>query len=380
MKNGLAYITALLTGMFFFTSCNEEVNLIGGFEETAVIYGLLDQSDSLHYIKINRAFIGPGNSLDIAQIPDSNYFDQVDAKIEEFVSGTKTREWSLRDTLIDNKETNGVFYAPQEKLYYFATRKCKANGDQQLNTSNPADLLNSLNENASYTLTVSVNNGQFEVTGTTDLVKNISCPTIEPVNYRFDFINNDGSYGQSLLKVNSGSSSIMNTSMEVKFLEMEKGVDTSLVTFKWNLGESEVDPNGFKMFTVGGQTFYELIRDNCSTDPSINRRRFTSIKIIMTGGSEALLNYITVNKPSSSLAQNKPTFTNLNVTNGFKVAGLFSSRYTYSVEKLYLNPFNNSLRMLTVESVEELCLGPITGEFFFCSQHPADNGEAFYCN
>jgi hypothetical protein len=82
MKNGLAYITALLTGMFFFTSCNEEVNLIGGFEETAVIYGLLDQSDSLHYIKINRAFIGPGNSLDIAQIPDSNYFDQVDAKIE----------------------------------------------------------------------------------------------------------------------------------------------------------------------------------------------------------------------------------------------------------------------------------------------------------
>lgn len=380
MKNVLSFFTSFLIGVVLLSSCKEEVDLIGGFQETAVVYGLLDQSDSLHYIKINRAFIGPGNSLEIAKIPDSNYFEQVDAKIEEFVNGSKIREWQLRDTLVENKETNGVFYAPEEKLYYFATRKCKANGDQQLNAGSTSDLLSSLNENASYKLTVSVNDGKFEVTGTTSLVKDISSPTIEPVNYRFDFINNDGSYGQSLIKVNSGNASIMNTTMEVKFIEMEKGVDTSLVTYKWNLGESEVDPNGFKMFTVGGQTFYDLIKKNCSTNPSINRRRFYSLKMIMTGGSEELLNYIAVNKPASTLAQNKPSYTNLSVTNGFKVAGLFSSRYTYSVEKLYLNPFNNSLRMMTVESVEELCLGPITGNLFFCSQHPADNGEAFYCD
>ena len=49
--------------------------MIGDFKETAVVYGLLDQSDSVHYVKINRAFIGPGNSLEFAQIPDSNYFE-----------------------------------------------------------------------------------------------------------------------------------------------------------------------------------------------------------------------------------------------------------------------------------------------------------------
>ena len=57
-------------GLVVLNSCNEKVKLVGNFQETAVVYGLLDQADSLHYIKINRAFIGPGNALEIAQIPD----------------------------------------------------------------------------------------------------------------------------------------------------------------------------------------------------------------------------------------------------------------------------------------------------------------------
>ena len=54
-----------------FTSCNEEIQLSGEFQETAVVYGLLDVSDNVHMIKITRAFVGPGNSLEIANNPDS---------------------------------------------------------------------------------------------------------------------------------------------------------------------------------------------------------------------------------------------------------------------------------------------------------------------
>ncbi|MFM7666698.1 MAG: hypothetical protein ACKO7D_00755, partial [Bacteroidota bacterium] len=83
----------LLTVLY---SCNEKINYIGEFKETAVVYGLLDHADSLHYIKINRAFIGPGNALDIAQIPDSNYFSQVDATVSEYLDGNLVRTWELR--------------------------------------------------------------------------------------------------------------------------------------------------------------------------------------------------------------------------------------------------------------------------------------------
>jgi hypothetical protein len=368
-------IVCLLTSLI---SCNDKIDLIGDFQETAVVYGLLDQSDSIHYVRINRAFIGPGNSLEFANIPDSNYFDLVDATITETVNGNQTREWILKDTLVENKDTNGVFYAPEQKLYYFVTRKCNADGSQALHSSSQSDLLNSLNENARYKIHISVNGGQFEVDGETDLVKDITSPTVDPVSYRFDYIENDGSYASNSIKANVGNSYIINTALEVAFQEF--GSSTNLKKFKWTLGEGDVVPNGFKVFTMPGENFYNLIKENCTADPSIFKRRIYSIKAIVTGGSEDLYNYIAVSQPNSSIAQNKPTYTNLTVSEGARVVGIFSSRYTYSVEKLYINPFNNSLRMLTVESVIELCQGPITGDLNFCSNHPADNGTNYYCN
>lgn len=369
---GLIFLLASLM------SCNDKIDLIGDFQETAVVYGLLDQADSIHYIRINRAFIGPGNSLEFANIPDSNYFDQVDATITEIINGNQTREWILKDTLVENKDTNGVFYSPEQKLYYFITKKCNADGSQALHSASQADLLNSLNENAKYKIHISVNGGKFEVDGETDLVKDITSPTVDPVSFRFDYIENDGSYASNSIKANVGNSYIINTALEVAFQEF--GASTTLKKFKWTLGEGDVVPNGFKVFTMPGENFYNLIKQNCSDDPSIFKRRIYSIKATITGGSEDLYNYIAVSQPSSSIAQNKPTYTNLTVSEVARVVGIFSSRYTYSVEKLYINPFNNSLRMLTVESVIELCQGPITGDLNFCSNHPADIGTNYYCN
>ena len=48
--------------VFFLFSCKEEIELTGNFKETAVVYALLDASESTHMMKITRAFIGPGNS------------------------------------------------------------------------------------------------------------------------------------------------------------------------------------------------------------------------------------------------------------------------------------------------------------------------------
>ena len=40
-------------------SCSEKIDLIGDFKETAVIYGLLNQADTLHYVKItNKPALG----------------------------------------------------------------------------------------------------------------------------------------------------------------------------------------------------------------------------------------------------------------------------------------------------------------------------------
>ncbi|MFO0493938.1 MAG: hypothetical protein ACK50Y_00270 [Flavobacteriia bacterium] len=362
MKNLFVYLCLLFFGGLLFTSCSEEIDMIDGFEETAVIYGLLDKSETIHFIKINRAFIGPGNSLEIAQIPDSSYFDQVDATVTEFVNGSQTRQWTLQDTTIENKDTEGVFYAPTQKLYYFSTA-----------SSSP------LTANATYKLHVSLNNGEFEVDGETELVSGIST-SADGQSFRYTFADDPGSYTQKGISVLVGNSHVVNATLRINYEEIESGVDTVARSFDWKLGESEVSPNGSKTFTMNGKSFYDLMKVDCNTsDPTINTRRLKSIKAIITGGAEEFYNYMTVNKPTSTLAQSKPTYTNLKVSAGHRVIGIFSSRLTYSTEKFYINPSNTSLRMLDTKSTIELCTGPVTGNLFFCSQHPADNGLNYSC-
>ncbi len=362
MKNLILSICVLSFGFLFLPSCSEEVDMIDGFTETAVVYGLLDKSENIHYFRINRAFIGPGNWLDIAQVPDSNYFDAVDATVTEVLNGVETRVWTLQDTLVENKDTGGAFYAPEQKLYYFAT-----------NASSP------LNGNATYKLHISLNNGEFEVEGETGLVSGIST-SADAQNFRYTFADDPASYTQKGVAVTVGNSHVINTTLRVSFDEIDSGVDTVVRAFDWKLGESDVTPGGNKTFTMNGKSFYELIRDHCNTaDANINKRRMKSIKIIVTGGAEELYNYMTVNKPASTLAQSKPTYTNLKVSEGHRVVGIFSSRLTFTTEKFYINPSNTSLRMMDTKSVVELCTGPITGNLFFCSHHPADNGQAYAC-
>ena len=369
IKKYLCFIFISL-GLVVLNSCNEKIELIGDFVETAVVYGLLDQADSLHYIKINRAFIGPGNALEIAQIADSSYFTNVDATISEYLNGNLTRSWLLRDTILDNKDPNGVFYAPEQKVYYFKTMPTGFNGVIQTST-NPQ--MTSLNPQAIYKIDIVINDGAFSVSGETELVRGITSAAATQ-NFNFKFADNPGEYTSTGITVSStGNSYVLNTQLKMAFYEWE-GNTYSEKSFFWNLGEADVLPSSSKIFTANGETFYDLMKSNCTENSTITKRTFKGVTIKITGGAEELYNFIAVNKPSSGLAQSKPTYTNLSVTNGKRVIGIFSSRQTVEIyHPFYVSPQQAFLRALDKKSTRELCQGPITGLYLFCSNHPGDN-------
>ena len=378
-------LCALATLCIIF-SCSEKIDLIGDFKETAVVYGLLDHSDSLHYVKITRAFIGPGNAIEIAQIEDSSYFNNVEATIDELEGGNVIRTWLLKDTLIENKDTNGVFYAPYQKVYYFKTLPTTISNSgvygMVQTSSNP--MLTSLNPDAQYRLNAVINSGQFEVSATTDLVNDITTTAVSQ-NFTFKFASNPGEYKSTGVTIsNSGNAHVVNIKIGVNIAEYIGSASVSK-SFDWQIGESNVSPNSSKSFSANGLTFYNLVQNNITNDPLIDKRNFLGFDITVTGGSEDLNNYILVNQPSSSLAQNKPTYTNLDVTNGYRVIGVFSSRQTVKVYRpFYVSQQQAFIRAIDRKSTQELCEGPITGLLQFCSNHPADNvvgnEETFACN
>lgn len=374
----------------FVYSCSEKVNLIGDFKETAVVYGLLDHSDSIHFIKITRAFIGPGNALEISKIPDSSYFNQVEATVSEFVNGTLTRSWILEDTIIVNKETDGAFYGPEQKVYYFKTlpTTVSSSGLNGVIQTSPNPQLTSLNPDATYKFVAEINGGDlfpggFNVTGETKLVKGITT-TASSQNFTFKFANNPGEYIATGVAVsNSGNSFIVNSQLDIAFNEHR----TSNITekrFNWKLGEVSTLPGTAKTFSALGKTFYDLVKANVSNDPTITKRTFNGVYLTVTGGAEELYNYMVVNQPSSTLAQSKPSYTNLTVSNGKRVVGIFSSRQTIKIFKpFFVSAQQAFIRAIDKKSTRELCQGPITGTLLFCSNHPGDNivnqEEAFAC-
>lgn len=380
MKNTLLLLTAAVIAIFSLNSCKEDIEVTGDFVETAVVYGLLDQSDTVHMIKITRAFIGPGNSLEISQIPDSNYFQNVTATVTEQLSGGSTgRTWVLFDTLVDTKETNGVFYAPEQKVYAFYTRG-KDNSD------NPTYA--ALSANATYNLRIVVNQGlasEFEVFGSTEIVSDINTNTDTQTNqfkFAVDAVTT-GEYGSSFINVSHDSkTAVINTQLIIDYKEYF-GTDSITKSFTWKIGEQPVGTGTTLNFTAQGQSFYNLMASNCESngEPGTFRRNLTGITEKVVAGSEDLYQYILINQPSSSLAQNKPTFTNLTATNDHPVLGLFSSRFTHT----YYHPMtgsNQNVRAIDRNSTMELCIGPITGSYLFCSQQTLDiaTGQPWACN
>jgi len=376
----------LLASLVLITSCEDDIDFSGDHVETPVLFGLLDKNDSLHYVKITRTFGGSNNSLEVALIEDSSYFQDVDIKIEEWVSlppnnvFTKVRTWILKDTILTNK-VPGAFYSPNQKVYYFQTDSYNnlnppAIGDQNLSVA--------LKDEATYKIIADVNGGQIVVNGETELVTGMSI--VSPSNngnYSFvKTVSGIKQYASAGLKVNNGNAKVIDARIQFFFNEYFNGVPVQK-SFIWKVNEFNGDEiqGTSSNFVASGETFYNLVKQNCTNDPTITKREMTSIRLLMTGGSEDLSKYILVNQPSSSLAQNKPSFTNLTRADGGPVIGIFSSRMTNKQDKLKFNPTLPNQRALDYLSIKELCSGPITGLLLFCSDNPIDinNSESWAC-
>lgn len=339
--------------------CNTDFSVNGEYEETPIVHMLLDPNDEFHFLKVNKTFLGDGNANTFASIPDSSYFDLVEARVEEVIGGNVNRFWDLEDTIIDNKEP-GVFYYPEQKLYFFKA--------------------DDLNEDALYRLNIEIDNGKHVVTGQTNLVKDIGI-TFPNVNQQLGFAEANvpaNGYRTQSISFTKGTGAVFNGKINFQYRE-ETPSGTELKSILWNLGSVNEEDLvvSTPSFSASGEVFYELVKNSVPVDDNVIRRTPYAFELLVTAGSEDLQTYILVNEPTSSLAQNKPTFSN--VTGGL---GIFSARTTVSQYKLVQDISSPNIRALSVNSTRELCEGQYTFNLDFCSAHTNDiaNNYSFACN
>src|SRR5581483_6552542 len=106
----------LVSVITLFYACKNDVKILAPYKDIPVIYGLLDQSDTTHYIRVNKAFEGLGNSYAMAQQYDSINYPVGTITVQ--LQNLNTSSTITLDTTTAIALDPGIFSYPKQVVYY----------------------------------------------------------------------------------------------------------------------------------------------------------------------------------------------------------------------------------------------------------------------
>jgi len=301
-----------------FTACETDFDVNAEWEETTVVFGLLDKAKEIQFVKINKAFLGEADALQMAQHSDSvNYipFDYIDStgeiqvKLYKINFNDTIAERILKDTLL--LKDDGLFATDSNIIYYFNTPE----GD------------NFLSENRTYSLVINnVKTGNI-VSASTEIIKGFNFTAGIPTSNKLTFYVDGLDYRFPRFEwssVNYPNAEVFQ--FNLRFHYTENTVAKELLWTQTALARKD------NILILSGEEFFHQFLANNLDALDDEERKFIGIDIEMTLGSQDLKTYVAVNEPITGIVQERPQFTN--IKNGI---GLFSSRYTFTRKGLSLN-------------------------------------------
>ena len=301
-----------------FSACETDFDVNADWEETTVVFGLLDAAKDTQFIKISKAFLGEADALQIAQNSDSINFNkgELDVKITRINNNGSTDTIMLNEvrTLRDEGYFNDSIV-----MYTFE------NFEFQFNSLN--QYTNFLNSNSEYELLIKNNITGNSVSSTTEIIKGFNFSSGIPTSNRLTFYVDGLGYRFPRFEW-SAPENVEIFQFNLRFHYKENGLEKEL---SWN--QTELGSNDNILILSGEDFFHQFLANNLAALDDGEEREFMNIDIEMTLGTQHLKTYVAVNEPITGIVQERPQFTNIN--NGI---GLFSSRYTKVYSGLSLNP------------------------------------------
>lgn len=288
-------------------SCSTDVDLAADWEETTIVMGLLDASDSVQYVKINKAFLDKSvSALTLAQRSDSLYHKNISVTLDEKVNGRIQNTYTL--TKVDANQELGMkeegIFANDPNFLYKLTEPLQEDAIYQLNIENA---------------------GSVTVTAETPIVKNIQVlkpQTTSTVNWSAENVRH------TWRKPENGVS--VDLTIYIHYLEKTSDGTITSKTITWNAFKT----NTGDQKDIDGIDFYNQIKTNVSENASVTRQIVDHDYVFTVAGQE-IYNYIIVNNAQSGITETQITPNYSNVNNGL---GIFSSKYTEVVKGVLFHP------------------------------------------
>ena len=88
MTRGLLLILTVIIALCY-SSCSTDFDMYAEYKDVTIVYSIVDMDDDTTWVKITKAYTGPGNALLLAQNPDSSNYPY---KLNGVITGKK--KWS----------------------------------------------------------------------------------------------------------------------------------------------------------------------------------------------------------------------------------------------------------------------------------------------
>jgi len=309
MKNTLLtlFTIAVCTILPTLSSCEKEFNPLDEYKDITIVYGLINPIDTVHYLRIHKAFLGPENIILMAKEPDSSLYpvEDIDLRIYEIDRNGKIvaeLPWYIKE--IDNKDTTGYFYAPTQRVYCFekifkktSIGEYRPNSDEEITIK--IEVENNKTKKIVYAQTSLVNS--FSVKAP---VRNAPLD-LDPEKNSSKFIWNNAKNGR-----------IYDVYYTMRYREgILPSNDYIKKTIVWHVGQHSSTKTGdgneqTQNFNFNPGAFYAQIVRDVPYNEKLWRTPYDSVTVAIWCGSEDLYYYHNINKPGG-IAQERPEFTNL---------------------------------------------------------------------
>ncbi len=334
-------ILILVLTAFTLYGCSTDFELTAKYKEVMVVYGLLNQSESDHYLRIHKGYQDKNESaLKFAVNPDSIYYpDILNVEVTEVKNGQTMRKWTLNridgDTLNPPIQKDSGTFARHPNILYRFTATLNPDFEYRLKITN--------------TVTGKVVKSQTLLVGDFNIQfpnSRFAIPWTAPNQYRINWSN-------------AKNSKIYDLNVLVHYSEADISKPTQKVrqkSFRWTVFRNKVFDATEPIYIIPFENFLQAVKVNLDPDPSVVRY-LDSLDFTFTVGTPDFADYINFNIARSGITQDQITSGFTNIEGGY---GIFSARYDKTVTGVRVNN----------QTLDSLACGSKTGDLQFAPSGP----------
>lgn len=305
----------LLLVVFSTWTCTTDFVLEAEWEDIPVVYAFINQGETAHYVRVEKAFLEPGgDARAIAQIADSLYYENAIVQIEKVNTGQKYTLQKVDGNLEGYVREEGPFATAPNYLYKIPGAEIGLTGGQKIR------------------FILDRGDNKPLVTAETVVLPEmiLSQSTLSnPINF--------DDYNKAVNpRFNPGPDAVLFDVRWIIHYKEARSDDPSVFEPRqviWVIDPSleRTGTNTAQDVRIESRSFFQFIGSNLPATP--NAKKFESIEMVVTAAGQEMADFLQVSQANLGITSTAqvPSYTNLS-----EGRGIFTSRSTLTIADLKL--------------------------------------------